>query len=231
MGTARQHTPLALTPSKTDALSSKSCIPCGNQRPMTIPMECSPKWDLLAGENGFGSVFLRRSLCFDTSFLSPLACGQTLTVRSIVHHNQRLTPSTNQNILALRMTWPFQLQDDSWVEPMCWDVQICATKAGEDTMMYSPTKQTKKMMMIEGLEVIREDNNDGERSQAATEKQNESEKVFRRLVLVSRTIVVLVLLVSAATIAFSANKLLSKDESDDFSDAVSSSSLHTLCLY
>lgn len=82
-------------------------------------------------------------------------------------------------------------------------------------------------MQIEGLEAIREDHH-GENSVGSKGDDGRShgtdsaEKVFRRLALVSRAVVVVVLAVSAATTARLAFKILAKDEVDDFSTSVSS---------
>ena len=89
-------------------------------------------------------------------------------------------------------------------------------------------------MEIEGLDVIGEDNRE-----SGTESESESphgpgdiaEKVFRRLALVSRAVVVLVLAVSAATTAGLAFNILSDNEEEDFSAAVSLLVVRASCVF
>ena len=87
-------------------------------------------------------------------------------------------------------------------------------------------------MEIEGLDVIGEDNREsGTESESPHGPGDIAEIVFRRLALVSRAVVVLVLAVSAATTAGLAFNILSDNEEDDFSAAVSLLVVRASCVF
>lgn len=80
-------------------------------------------------------------------------------------------------------------------------------------------------MKTEGL--IREDHGEhgtDRSSESSHGSRDNTEKVFRRLALVSRAVVVMVLAVSAASTAGLAFKIIAKDEKEDFSTSVGFSS-------